>query len=244
MSGIKTMSAGQDQQQSGPSSTVAELHDRLDSLWMSYLRNLDEYTIAQKVLQDRLRAGFFSLSRSNFNARPGMRFGGDYFHDRAVATRRVTTSQDHVDDTNGRVKLQVAQHSVIVKDDDSGSESEKATAGEGVQQPSPPATPDAMDEKKETSTKDKQNLSDETQGKTQDSSTHGSKCKLPLEADPLRWFGILVPQELRSAQASFSSFLDDSVGQAVNASRAMRENEVDIRKLRKEIRRAEKAEKS
>lgn len=238
------MDSGQEQRHSGPSSTLAELHNRLDTLWISYLRNLDEYTTTQKTLQDRLRSGFFSLSRANFNARPGMRYGGDYFHDRALATRRVTIERYHEDENNDTLKFAIIQHSVVADGDGPESKAETATAGEGLQQPSPPATPGPMDEKTNKSTEGKESRSDKMQEIRKDDSARAAKPKLPLEADPLCWFGILVPQELRSVQASFSAAMDDDIGQAVNAGRAMRENEVEIRKLRKEIRRAQKAEKS
>ena len=241
---MEAMASSPEKTQSGPSSPLADLHDRLDTLWISYLRNLDEYTAAQKTIQDQLRSGFFSLSRANFNARPGTRYGGDYFHDRAVATRRVTRKQDHEEGGDGKMKLAIFQHSPVLDNDDHGSDGEKAAADKGLQQPSPPATPSSKDAKAETPTESFDEQSEETQEKYRDTRTEKLKPKLPLEADPLRWFGILVPQELRSAQTSFSLAMDDGIAQAVNAGRAMRKNEVEIRKLRKDIRRAERAEKS
>ena len=66
----------------------------------------------------------------------------------------------------------------------------------------------------------------------------------PLEGlqsgDALRWFGVLVPAELRHCQQSFAAALDSPAVDAVGAARGMRLVEVEIRKLRKEIRRAER----
>lgn len=59
--------------------------------------------------------------------------------------------------------------------------------------------------------------------------------------NPLYWFGILIPRELRSAQSSFSSALNELVIQVATTARSMREVEAEIRRLRKAIRKAEKA---
>lgn len=240
------MDPGRDTTLTGPSASLADLQDRLDTLWISYLRNLDEYTAAQIFLQDRLRSGYFSLSRANFNARPGMRYGRDYFHDRAVATRRVALIQDRAEEDNCRTKLEVIQHLPALDDNDHlhGSDDEETAAEEGLQQPSPPATPEPENKKGDESTDSADDQTEKTNEEDRDVTAGNAKSKLPLEADPLRWFGILVPQELRSAQASFSSAVDESLSQAVNSGRGMREVEAEIRKLRKEIRRAEKVEKS
>ena len=76
--------------------------------------------------------------------------------------------------------------------------------------------------------------------------------------NPLRWYGVLVPPELRKAQSAFSAMLgspphaeekdivargDESspLTNAVNAARGLREVEVEIRKTRKAVKKAEKA---
>ena len=224
--------------------TLSDLHDRLDSLWISYLRHLDAYTTAQKTLQQHMRSGFFSLSRANFNARPGMRYGRDYFHDRAVAMRRVEVTQDDDQGSDGRLRLSVVKRLSVSDDERNDDAAEKdGPTREGLQQPSPPATPDFGDDQTKTASDQYTGNLDATEEKYDGSEAKQAKSKLPLEADPLRWYGILVPQELRSAQASFSSAVDEGIAGAVNASRAMREVEIEIRKLRKEIRRAEKAAK-
>lgn len=64
------------------------------------------------------------------------------------------------------------------------------------------------------------------------------KQKQPV--DPLHWFGILVPPPLRNAQASFVAVIQGPVDSASNASISMRRIEHDIRRLRKDIKRAEK----
>lgn len=221
----------------GQSPSLVHLHDRLDSLWIFYLRHLDEYTSAQKALQQHMRAGFFSLSRANFTARPGTRYGKDYFHDRAVATSRIKVLENENENVS-RPTLEIFQWvDWSNAEKDGGSE-------EAVQQPSPAATPEPSDTTESIARSDPEPTSNEDEKYSEGERPRTSQLRPPLEADPLRWFGVLVPQELRSARASFSTGVCDVVGQAVNSSRAVREIEADIRKLRKEIRRAEKARKA
>lgn len=226
-----------------PGSSLPALYDRLDSLWISYLGHLDAYNNAQKVLQQHLRSGFFSLSRANFSARPGMRYGQDYYHDRAIATRRVDVEQREDGRGDGRhsLSIELKQPTLIDSENDTPTK-RKVTEAEVLQQPSPPATPGPEDE---DITDDSDTESESQAGANEDEGAAARKVavKPPLEADPIRWFGILVPQELRSAQRSFTTAVDETLSGAINAGRAMREVEVEIRRLRKEIRKAEKVAK-
>ena len=244
MAEIEASAGPQRSAQLSPDSTVSDLHDRLDALWISYLRYLDVYTTAQKALQQHLRSGFFSLSRANFNARPGMRYGRDYFHERAVASATVTVTREDAGDSDN-ITMTVRRHPqpIYAQKDTIPVEKQTATV-EGRQQqqpPSPPARPSPRDHTTNGSLDDDNAVSAETNENVDEPEPNSSESKLPLEADPVRWFGILVPQELRSARASFSEAMDDGVPKAVNAGRAMREIEAEIRRLRKEIRRAERA---
>lgn len=219
--------------------TLSDLHDRLDALWTTYLTHLDQYTASQKLLQTHMRDGFFSLARANFNARSGVRkYGKDFYHDRAIATRRAGI--DVNDD--GKASVSIVHHvEYMAKNDGDNTQKQRQqatkNAEEPKQQPSPPATPepeglDSHSQPEKTPTTDKSGSNESEQSR--------SESKPSLEADPIRWFGILVPRELRSAQNSFSSAVDGPILEAVNAARAMRETEVEIRKVRKEVRRAEK----
>jgi len=109
-----------------------------------------------------------------------------------------------------------------------------------IQQPSPPATPSA-DPDLHIEPKRRVEIN---KGPADDSSTVGAEDNPtadPAPRDPLQWFGILVPRELRSAQTSFSAAIGDTVSTASNAARGMREVEAEIRRVRKAIRKAEKA---
>lgn len=54
--------------------------------------------------------------------------------------------------------------------------------------------------------------------------------------DPIRWFGILVPPALRSAQGSFVRAVESSVPNLVDLAAEMRELEIEIGRTRKAIR--------
>lgn len=55
-------------------------------------------------------------------------------------------------------------------------------------------------------------------------------------ADPLNWFGILVPQALRASQSSFKHAVTETVPLLANLSNEMKRTEIDIRRMRKKIR--------
>lgn len=230
--------------------TMAELHDHLDSLWISYLHNLSQYTEAQTLLQQRMSAGFLSLARANFTPRSGVRrYGKGYFSDRAVASKRALISTF---DNDQKLKLDIVPWTDDSEDSVAVASSEPTKDSEDLeksnrQQPSPPLTPadeigrnDTDESKVSLNDLNVKNESDESKGgSVVDENNTTAKTKSSL--DPLRWFGILVPPELRSAQASFISAIDESIADALNASKRMRELEVEIRKLRKDIRKAKKA---
>ncbi|KAF2205949.1 hypothetical protein GQ43DRAFT_467654 [Delitschia confertaspora ATCC 74209] len=57
----------------------------------------------------------------------------------------------------------------------------------------------------------------------------------PKNTDPLRWFGILVPPTLRAAQISFISVVEGSIPQLASLTKDLRRLEIDIGRLRKQI---------
>ena len=63
-----------------------------------------------------------------------------------------------------------------------------------------------------------------------------SPNSIKSSTDPLRWFGILVPPALRSAQASFVSTVEGPVPHLASLVRDLRRLEIDVARLRKQIR--------
>lgn len=232
----------------GDQPSLPALHDRMDALWASYLQYLDSYTKAQALVQKHMSAGFLSLARANFNARDGItRYGKDFYHERAVATKRVTVNTEATPD--GSARLEFAEWEVPGErdgplDQEDGNDAasgrsdtvQRQDESETTQQPSPPATPKPEVTSAQPSS---EKLSSERQSKDADSPP--TKSKSPLESDPLRWFGILLPRDLRSAKSSFEFAVNEPMTDAVNAMRSMRGVEVELRKVRKEIRRMERS---
>jgi hypothetical protein len=57
--------------------------------------------------------------------------------------------------------------------------------------------------------------------------------------DPLRWFGILVPPALRSAQSTFITAVEGPVPQLVTVARRLRNQEIEIGRVRKQIKKTQ-----
>lgn len=59
--------------------------------------------------------------------------------------------------------------------------------------------------------------------------------------DPIKWFGILIPAALRTAQSDFVACFDNGhIAQAAQSARRLRLLEAEIRRVRKEARRVER----
>jgi len=68
-----------------------------------------------------------------------------------------------------------------------------------------------------------------------ESSTLATKKSAPR--DPLKWFGILVPPALRSAQTSFVAAVEGPVPHILVLAKDLRRQEIEIGRLRKQIKR-------
>ena len=53
--------------------------------------------------------------------------------------------------------------------------------------------------------------------------------------DPIRWFGILVPQALRNMQRSFADAVEGPVVNLVTLTKELQSLEIEIGRLRKQI---------
>lgn len=232
------------------------LDSRLDALWVQYLDLLDQYTKAQEELSKLMSSGFFSLAQANRSPMHGRRYGQDWYDQRMKTSRRcqIVEQIEHTStgtpiSSYGQVFIAdwvpVAQDA----DDKDGAESKSAKhqARENVepkQQPSPPRTPDPVASSTSEKAKDAQ------------------ESKAVSHMDPIRWYGILVPPELRRAQAFFTTSISGPHGdrttaekpdqddktfkqgplvKAANAARAMKAVDAEIRRVRKIVRKADRA---
>jgi hypothetical protein len=76
---------------------------------------------------------------------------------------------------------------------------------------------------------------------TNDETARGSKNKeketkaSEKPTDPLKWFGILVPPALRTAQSTFVGAVEGSIPQLATIARDLRTQEIEIGRVRKQI---------
>lgn len=116
----------------------------------------------------------------------------------------------------------------------------RAEAQQPQQQPSPPPTPEPDREDNGGNSADSALDAPEKEPASRLEARANEELKLKAAIDPLLWFGVLVPRELRSAQRSFVTAMDCPVENAVNSARSLRELETEIRRTRKAARRAER----
>ncbi|KAL1301418.1 hypothetical protein AAFC00_005675 [Neodothiora populina] len=204
---------------------LSDLKDKLDSLWAEHLKLLDQYDQAQKQIQKHLSSGFFSLAQASFKSPSKIRYGQDYYDERMQATRGLVPN-----DKSPRVFTIGLLQEPVSQDTDEKVVHEKV--GE-AQLATPPASPRHLPESDEK---------DESKVEGDEKSTDTANGKKPPKQppNPLHWYGILVPYQLRQAQGSFISAVEGPIGEAVTTAHEMRRLEVEIRKLRKEVKRATK----
>jgi hypothetical protein len=230
--------------------SVGELEDHLDELWESYLTLLDQYTKAQDEIKKHFNSGFLSLAKAQSSASLGRRYGQDWYDERMKASRKARVLSASVDDTEDSVGADLQRLSISAvprgptiqvmhseeKKSKSESEIKEEESKQQQQQPSPPGTPEPESKPKE------------------DEETKSDQSEESKPTNPLRWYGVLVPPELRRAQSAFTAATGGSsapeesdetcngpIADAVNAARGMRDIEAEIRKIRKAVKKAAKA---
>jgi len=221
-----------------PEIGVDELRDQLDALWEKHLTLLDSYHQAQQQLARHFSSGFFDLAQATFKSTTRVRYGQEYYDDRMQATRRFEASTNDndvpclalkADDTSPSTDTS-NEHSTISGEKSSDKEAKgKKPDQPDQQQPTPPSTPPRDTEEEKLS---------EEQDKSKTTSDQDKAQKKPL--DPLHWYGILVPPALRASQNSFISAVESPLIEAASSAQALRLVAVEIRKLRKDIKKAER----
>ncbi|PNS15962.1 hypothetical protein CAC42_4363 [Sphaceloma murrayae] len=190
---------------------LEELKRRLEASWIRYLDFLDQYSKAQQQISKYYSEGMFSLAEANFKNSTRTRYGQEYYDGRMQAATKYAVSGTSSVSEDPNVIPRIKSDPVCIDDDK--EEDEKSSAPSRSDGSSPGILHTALRE------------------------AHGDSAE---SRDPIKWFGILVPPQLRSCQRSFLGIATGPVLEAVNASRSLREVEIDIRRLRKEIRKAER----
>lgn len=220
-----------------PETSVDELRDRLDALWEKHLNLLDSYHQAQQDIARHFSSGFFNLAQATFKSTNRVRYGQTCYDDRMQAITRFDTSVDDQDVPCLALKL---QDTTSLSTEDSNRDSTKTSPNQKSedkeqdtpgQQPTPPTTPP----------KESEDELPEKQSHENKAETTGDKEATQKKVrDPIHWYGILVPPALRSSQGSFKSAIQDPVIKAANSAQALRHVNMEIRKMRKDIKKAEK----
>ncbi|KAK8156038.1 hypothetical protein IWX90DRAFT_516941 [Phyllosticta citrichinensis] len=229
---------------SGAAATT-ELVERLDDLLKRYLELLDQYTQAREQLSTELSAGYIALAKANFNAPNRVRYGRDFYDERTQALRTVTIEER--DDAKFRASIVLAADSEPtekVKVDEKPAStppppSSPPTDPEVSKYPTPP--PDSPSDAAQPSGVDSGASQEEKEQEGQqekDEEEQKRKQQQQRQRDPIRWFGILVPQALRSAQGIFVGAVETAVPQTLNLAAEMRELEIEIGRARKAIRKS------
>lgn len=194
-------------------------HDNIDTLLERYLSLLDEYTRLRTRLSALQSDVFHGLARANFSAERGLRYGRDQYDERMQASRTL-----RIEAPEGGMALRFSVSRTGAGDDsvqeDREKKKKKNTDTEEEKEEDAPSTDDKP-APSETNTK-------------QD--TKGAKPD-----DPLRWFGLLTPQPLRTAQTKSIEAVEHVIPRMVSVSTEMVNLEIQVQRARKK--RAKAAEK-
>jgi hypothetical protein len=76
---------------------------------------------------------------------------------------------------------------------------------------------------------------EEDASRTDQNETKNEEKKSEKSTDPLRWFGILVPPALRTAQTTFLGAIEGPIPQLATIARDMKTQEIEIGRVKKQI---------
>ncbi|KAK9374873.1 uncharacterized protein V1513DRAFT_444673 [Lipomyces chichibuensis] len=188
----------------------------LDRLLFSYCELLDQYQAIQDRLSSSITDGFINLAKANYESR--IRFGRDYYHGGMTASKILTLNEKeftplYAPDT----QVEYTQLSLVdvplpsVEDPTAVGNVEKVDA-------STITTSTATDKNRVRRRRPDDEKPDSTQ-ETEDDKKKAEaerppapkvrKQNIPLNRDPIRWFGVLVPFSLRKSQNNFTEAVSE-----------------------------------
>ncbi|OCK88210.1 uncharacterized protein K441DRAFT_669479 [Cenococcum geophilum 1.58] len=183
-----------------------ELLHKLDGLLERYLNLLDRYQQARLQLSNHLSSGFLSLAQANFSNSSRTRFGQDYYDGRMQASTKIAI-QEH----DSASSFLISKSPSATRSATQSSNTSRLAKG-----------PASVSIDSETA----------SQSFMHDESPSSWTVK-PI--DPIRWFGILLPQALRNTQRSFADAVEGPVVNLVTLTKELRSLEIEIGRLRKQI---------
>jgi coiled-coil domain-containing protein 115 len=200
----------------------------IDALLERYLALVHEYTQLRNRLSTLQAGVFHNIARANFAAERGLRYGQDQYDDRMQALRTLEIRAADKTDSDAAPSFHVFDAATRV-----------AERGEGAE-PSGDDNKPSMDE---TETTDSPEAEDAKQGKENkpEKKTDSFGAKTVDTRNPLRWFGVLVPQPLRNAQNLSIEAAEQVIPRLVSVDAEMQRLEIEVRRARKKRSKAERA---
>ncbi|KAJ5520545.1 hypothetical protein N7463_000998 [Penicillium fimorum] len=210
----------------------------LDTLLEQYLHLLDRQQKLHSSLAEQLSSGFFALAQANFSS-PGRRYGPDYYDGRMKATRKIAIQSERNTEksTNDLQEKDVttppdSEYTFSVKT--TSYHSPEETHGNNETKTSSPVLDGHIEASEETSPAE---TAISEPSNTEETETIPVEKPKPVSkkfrsADPIHWYGILVPQSLRRAQDSFTNAIDNQVPDLASTTLEMRALEQQISQLR------------
>ncbi|KAJ5816815.1 hypothetical protein N7447_009048 [Penicillium robsamsonii] len=211
----------------------------LDTLLEQYLHLLDRQQKLHSSLAEQLSSGFFALAHANFSS-PGRRYGPDYYDGRMKAARKIVIQSERNTEKSTN-DLQEKEDVTTLPDSEyifsvktTSYHSPEETDGNNETKASSPVLDGHTAASEET--RPAETASSEPSDTAETETTPVEKPKpIPKKfrsADPIHWYGILVPQSLRRAQDSFTSAIDNQVPDLASTTLEMRALEQQISQLR------------
>ncbi|KAK9468367.1 hypothetical protein V1512DRAFT_259328 [Lipomyces arxii] len=222
-----------------------------DRLLYSYCDLMDQYQEAAGKMSRLFADGFFSLAQANYNS--PLRFGQDYYHGSMTASKVIKiekqsfTPSQNTDKTIKFANLTLVEVP-LPKVDEPESESvpeeikvvestpgtttatETSTVRRRKQDKKEPAPEPEKESGKESEKEPK--VKDQAEEEKPAVVVKKRKPQIPLNRDPIRWFGVLVPRALRQSQTDFTSAVDEVAGvlSLINKISALEDEIIKVRK--------------
>ncbi|KAK9367664.1 hypothetical protein V1509DRAFT_625875 [Lipomyces kononenkoae] len=217
------------------------LPSSLDRLLFSYCELLDQYQATQDRLFSLFSDGFLNLAKANFESR--IRFGKDYYHGSMTASNILMLDEKEFTPLYApETQVEYTQLSLVDVPLPTSSIEDTAKMGDAEKvHASTRTTSTATEEKalrRRKAGNEKPEVADAGEEKLQDveppAPAKVRKSRIPLNQDPIRWFGVLVPLSLRKSQGNFTDALTEIINllSVVNKLRAL-EATIDHRRAEK-----------
>ncbi|KAI9897119.1 hypothetical protein N3K66_008141 [Trichothecium roseum] len=178
--------------------------ENIDDLLVKYLNLLDQYTSLRGQLSSLQTDVFHNIARANFSAERGRRYGQDHYDERMQAIRTLELVHQEGGDLPS-----ISVKNTALQTKESEGDVPRTTEHGGRKEDS------QNDNEAENATEDK------------------SETAQDRKKDPIRWFGILTPQSLRTAQVASIESVEQVIPRLVAVNAEMRNLEIEVRRARK-----------